>query len=172
MTRRRPLRLLLAALLALGTVLSVQSPAHASFTWFLMEQLTLTSDMCLQPADNSTLAGAAIVQEPCSLTNSAQNWQTLPLGGGVYRVQNQWSGMCLDARGGATNGTPVQQWPCNSISNERWTIVLYDWDPLISRVSGTSSHCMDTPGGASSVPGLAMQLYTCNRTAAQKWWTQ
>jgi hypothetical protein len=40
---------------------------------------------------------------------------------------------------------------------------------LFSRVSGTSSYCLDIPGG-QQVAGLAMQIYRCNGTEAQQWW--
>jgi hypothetical protein len=70
------------------------------------------------------------------------------------------------------NGTPVQQWTCNSISNENWEPgedLGDDIPPLFSRVSGTSSYCLDIPGG-QQVAGLAMQIYRCNGTEAQQWW--
>jgi len=90
-----------------------------------------------------------------------------------FPLRERPSGLCLDARGRAVNGTPVQQWTCNSISNENWEPGEDISDvipPLISRVSGTSSHCLDMPGGRQ-VAGLAMQIYRCNGTAAQEWWT-
>ncbi len=129
------------------------------------------SNQCLQPVGGSTVQGAAIVQEPCN-GGAAQKWVNVPVSGNIFHYENVLSGLCLDARGGAVNGTPVQQWTCNSISNENWEPgedLGDDIPPLYSRVSGTSSYCLDIPGG-QHVAGLAMQIYRCNGTEAQQWW--
>ena len=131
---------------------------------------TFFSNQCLQPI-NDTGQGAAIVQEPCN-GGAAQQWTVVSVGSNVFHYVNVLSGLCLDARGGAVNGTPVQQWSCNSISNEKWQPgedISDEIPPLISRVSGTSSYCLDIPGGSGSA-GLAMQIYRCNGTLAQQWW--
>ncbi len=129
--------------------------------------------LCLQPANGSTSQGAAIVQTPCN-NGAAQLWTAVAAGGGVFRYRNSLSGLCLDARGGAANRTPVQQWTCNGISNERWepgpSSGSDDIPPLFSRVSGTRSYCLDVPG-AQPAPGLAMQIYRCNGSIAQIWVT-
>src|ERR1039458_7974020 len=70
------------------------------------------ADKCLQPVDGSTTAGAAIVLKPCDNT-AAQQWKSVAVKFPYVHYVNQLSGMCLDARGGATNRTPVQQWPCD-----------------------------------------------------------
>ena len=151
-------------------VSGVTTVAHASTS----EPLTISNfgnNLCLQPVGGSTAAGAAIVQEPCD-GSPAQTWFEYPAGGTIGHYMNSSSGLCLDARGGAVNGTPVQQWVCNSISNENWEypdVPSDDIPPLISRVSGTSTHCLDVPG-AQSTPGLAMQIYRCNGSEAQLWW--
>jgi hypothetical protein len=92
--------------------------------------------------------------------------------GNPFHFKNSLSQLCLDARGGADNGTPVQQWTCNNISNENWEPgedIADTIPPLFSRVSDTRSHCLDMPG-ALPTPGLAMQIYRCNGTVAQQWW--
>ena len=125
------------------------------------------SGLCLQPVDNSFDQGVAIVQVACDRANALQRWQAAYFNSTVFQMRNVGTQLCLDARGGATNGTPIQQWPCNSISNEKW-----DSGPnfvtLRSRVSNTSSHCLDVPA-ASLQEGVAMQLYRCNSTYAQIW---
>ncbi len=83
----------------------------------------------------------------------------------TVHLVNRSSHLCLDARGGATNGTPVQQWPCNGISNEKWTFGITN-NLLGSAVSGTFSHCIATPGAQD---GLPMELRFCNGDAAQVW---
>jgi hypothetical protein len=129
------------------------------------------SNQCLQPINGSAEQGAAIVQEPCN-GGLAQNWTRVQVSGNVSHYVNSLTGLCLDARGGAVNHTPVQQWTCNRISNENWEPGDDSDDtipPLFSRVSGSHSYCLDIPGGQKTI-GLAMQIYRCNGTQAQAWW--
>jgi len=63
------------------------------------------SNQCLQPINGSTGQGAAIVQEPCN-GGAAQQWTVVSVGSNVFHYVNVLSGLCLDARGGAVNGTP------------------------------------------------------------------
>jgi hypothetical protein len=144
------------------------APAAASGPYVLYNFL---SNQCLQPINGSTSQGAAIVQEPCNDT-PAQSWTQISVGNNIFHYVNVLSGLCLDARGSARNRTQVQQWTCNSISNENWQPGDDDSNddipPLFSRVSGTSSYCLDIPGGQNTV-GLAMQIYSCNGTEAQQW---
>lgn len=137
-----------------------------------------STNKCLQPTKGSTAPGEAIVEEPCNPpgANAAQTWRQIAVSGGSH-FQNVSSGLCLDARGNARNGTPVQQWPCNKITNEIWQPTPYPSGPnapkgpglqLISRVSHTSSHCLDIPGGQAE-NGLPMQIWSCNGTTSQEW---
>ena len=77
----------------------------------------------------------------------AQQWAVASSSSGFHLV-NRFSGLCLDARGGAANGTPVEQWTYDWISNENWS-----WgngrmsgQVLESGVSGTYNHCVSSPG--------------------------
>ena len=134
------------------------------------EFMNQLSGQCLQPVNGSTDRGAAIVQEPCN-RKPVQLWRAVRVGDNIFHYVNVFSGLCLDAKGSAVNGTPVQQWPCNNITNENWEpggdVGSEDF-PLISRVSRTHSYCLDVPGG-NSTAGLAMQIYRCNGTRAQIW---
>jgi hypothetical protein len=76
---------------------------------------------------------------------------------------NRANGLCLDARGGAANGTPIEQWVCDWISNENWGFGITNED-LASRVSNTYSYCITTPGYQA---GLPMELYFCGGYASQ-----
>jgi hypothetical protein len=130
------------------------------------------SQKCLQPVNGSNAEGAAIVLATCDPTNAAQYWIKVPVSGSVAHYKNDSSLMCLDARGGAANGTPVQQWPCNTITNENWQYAQDSGDTqpkLISRVSGTSTYCLDIPGGATA-DGIAVQILTCNGLPEQHWY--
>jgi hypothetical protein len=155
-------------LMTAGSGLASWSPLAAASD----EIYNFGSNLCLQPVNGSTNQGAAIVQEPCN-GGLAQQWNAVALGNNVFHYLNVLSGLCLDARGGAVNHTPIQQWTCNGISNERWQPgdVPSDYiPPLISRVSGTDGYCLDIPGD-QHIAGLAMQIYRCNGTEAQEWWT-
>jgi hypothetical protein len=120
--------------------------------------------MCLQPINGSSNLGDAIVQEPCTGI-AAQQWQVSFVSSTKVRLINQSNKLCLDARGGATNGTPIQQWVCERITNENWSFGITN-NLLSSGVSNTFSHCVATPGGQ---PGLAMQLRFCDGNPAQLW---
>jgi hypothetical protein len=173
MANHRLVTLLSAVAIATTAGLAVPSPARAADEWPIYSPF---SDQCLQPTNGSTEQGAAIVQQPCqgkAGTPPVQNWTLIPVSGNIFHLQNSLSQLCLDARGGAVDRTPVQQWPCNSISNENW-----EWGPtdsngnrqLISRVSGTGSHCLDMPG-AQIMEGLEMWIYHCTENnVAQQWW--
>ena len=171
MKRRRIVTLVIGLMAAVAAVAAV--PVSASLAAASSPISSGLGNRCLQPVNGSTVQGAAIVQQPCN-GGAAQEWTNVPVSGNIFHYKNVLSGLCLDARGGATNGTPVQQWTCNSISNENWEPGEYSDDespfrPLISRVSGTSSHCLDVPGG-HDLAGLAMQIARCNGTGAQQWW--
>lgn len=127
--------------------------------------------MCLGPENDSMLQGAAIVQEPCK-AGGAEEWLYISLGSAGFQFENALTGMCLDARGGAANHTPIQQWTCNGISNQKWQISVpakgSAGAPVESKVAGSSGYCLDIPGGQATV-GLAMQIYVCNQTVSQLW---
>jgi hypothetical protein len=156
---------------AVAFIVAVVMPGVPAGAAGSKEIYNFLTNQCLQPVNGSTAQGAAIVQEPCN-GSSAQEWVEISVGDNIFHYANVLSGFCLDARGSAANGTPVQQWTCNRISNENWQPGEYvsdDIPPLMSRVSGTSTHCLDIPGGQKT-PGLAMQIYGCNGTEAQLWW--
>ena len=135
------------------------------------------SGLCLQPENGSTVAGAAIVQQPCDANAGAAQLWTIVSAKSIYvHYVNQLSGMCLDARGGAQNMTPVQQWPCNNISNEYWVYnpaAFGKKSPvtITSGVSGTygskTQYCLDVPLNLTTA-GVKLQIYRCNYTTAQQ----
>jgi len=153
--------------------LTVASPANADTSGPIRNT---GNQKCLTPVNPSQ--GAAVVQHPCDIDrgiiNRDQEWDAVckDASCSIVHMVNHGSGLCLDARGGATNGTPIQMWTCNSISNENWDFGLSPRGSQVfafrSRVSGTRSHCLDVPG-AQDMDGLPMQLWNCNGTAAQLW---
>jgi hypothetical protein len=156
---------------AIASLLALAAATPAAAACENCQIYNFMTNQCLQPVNASTEQGAAIVQEPCN-GSPAQDWARVPANGSVFHYRNALSGLCLDARGGPANHTPVQQWTCNRISNENWEQGDDSDDtipPLYSRVSGTRSYCLDIPGGQKTT-GLAMQIYRCNGTEAQAWW--
>jgi hypothetical protein len=123
------------------------------------------SKQCLQPINNSTTLGAAIVWQPCDPKNTAQVWIQTGSSGTVHFI-NYNSQLCLDARGGAATGTPIQQWNCNSITNENWRINNSSSDPLVSAVSGTSTYCLTATGAQNGAP---TELYPCTGDVSEIW---
>jgi len=172
--RRKTVGAVLAAAAAVGLTTAAALPASASTTNYFeifVQVGTFAPAMCLQPINPAGGAGSVIVQRSCSPGNQAQNWAPINTTGSTYEFLNQASGMCLDVRGGAARGTPIDQWPCGNISNVHWSWPHSFPDsfwPLTSQVAGSSGFCLDVPG-ASTQDGLAMQLYTCNGTSAQAW---
>ena len=155
---------------ATASGLAVPTVSQAEDT--IVELQNSYSSKCLQPMNGSQ--GASIVQETCNGSPS-QQWTRKVEGRDfwIFEVEswehyvNRSTGFCLDARGGATNGTPIEQWTCNSISNERWGIGVGQSESLrylVSRVSGSGSHCISTPATDN---GDAMQLAVCNPEARQ-----
>jgi hypothetical protein len=119
---------------------------------------------CLQPINASTLQGAAIVRATCKAA-AEQLWIMIEVGNGNLHLMNAHSGLCLDARGSATSGTPVQQWTCNQISNENWELNGPAFTvSFTSRVSGTKKYCLDVNDN-----GPSAQIYGCNGTPSQIW---
>jgi hypothetical protein len=137
---------------------------------------SVATGLCIQPTNGSASAGTPIVQEKCSGDNEpAQVWTLVNLTGRYSFYVNQLSGLCLDAIG---NGTPknhdvIVQWPCSQISNESWA-----YNHVASGIGGAvvsgkansyPKFCLDVPGGQAT-PGLALQIYQCNQSAAQQWY--
>jgi hypothetical protein len=168
-TRRTLAARTFACVVFAATLVALPQPARASTVLdpiFLVN--ASASHLCLQPTGFN--AGDPVATQVCNGT-AGQAWNPIQLDNNDhFQFQSVGSGLCLDARGGASNGTPVQIWPCNSISNERWTWLRFDntFDTVRSNVSGTNSHCLDVPWG-SQTPGTNMWIYACNDTAAQTW---
>lgn len=159
---RRLVTLLFTAAMATTAGLAVASPAQAANP--IVKLVSVQNGKCLQPVNESTVQGDAIVQMTCS-GRPAQQWVVESVSSTAVHLRNRASNLCLDARGGATNGTPIQQWTCNWISNEKWGFGITN-NLLGSFVAGTASHCIATPG---SQDGLPMELRFCDGNSAQLW---
>ena len=174
--------LLAAGMMAVG-VTAAAAPARAStpspyweiLTWMASNGPT---EECLQ-GDLGGPLGSSVTQHFCdpTFTNKNQQWLPISLGGDGYKFQNVATGLCLEARNGAANGTLVPLWDCSSTeSNTRWAwdtpsgeSVFPNASEIQSRVSGSTGYCLDVPGASTAI-GLQVQIYRCNGTAAQLFW--
>lgn len=130
----------------------------------IVKLVSVSSGMCLQPIKGSTVQGDAIVQQPCD-GSVAQQWTVHLVSSTKVHLINRLSNLCLDGRGKAVNGTPIQQWTCNGITNENWSFGITN-NLLSSGISNTFSHCVATPGAQA---GLPMSLRFCDGDASQLW---
>jgi hypothetical protein len=170
MPHPRPVVLVLAAAIATACGLAVAPPSQAK-VFGTYELQSDESGQCLQPIDGTL--GSAVVQESCDGT-AAQEWveETSQDTSEALEFFNGYSGLCLDARGGDTNGTPIELWTCGKLSNINWIAAtgnggVFD-SQLISDVSPyTKDKCIETPGTNT---GDAMVLYS-NDNAASEWWS-
>jgi hypothetical protein len=152
----------LAATFACLFFIAAAPLAHAED--LIVKLVSVSSGKCLQPLDGSSDRGVAVVQQTCD-GSVAQQW--LVPAGVTTKVHliNRASNLCLDARGKAVDGTPIQQWPCNTITNENWSYGIRN-NLLSSGISNTFSHCVATPGTAD---GLPMELRSCTGSVEQQW---
>ena len=162
MRKHRLATLVAAAAMATASALAA-SPAHASTYGFELQNAE--TSWCLQPTGGSSGPGVDVVQAICN-GSLAQRWAFAPASSG-YHVVNLSTGLCLDARGGAALGTPIEQWTCDWISNENWK-TPYGYE-LASGVSGTYTYCV---GVVDSVfgPSTLVDLQPCFGTSGQLWY--
>ena len=91
------------------------------------------SGLCLDVQNNSTAAGALIVQNPCNVNDPAQRWiitkvaQVFSQSGGYRRYVNKNSGLVMDIAGATTaNNARLIQWPSHGGNNQLFQQVLAD----------------------------------------------
>jgi len=163
--------LLSAAAMATASSLTFLAyPSVAQAENAIVQLVNQESGKCLQPVNGSN--GAAIVQETCN-GSVAQQWSVTQ---GEYNAEyaNRSTGLCIDAFGGAENGTPIVQWTCASptISNQRWEYApAVDTSGLLgelwSGIEGSDyQYCITTPGAQN---GDAMILYSCDYVSSALW---
>ncbi|MVN89399.1 hypothetical protein GO986_21945 [Deinococcus sp. HMF7620] len=90
--------------------------------------------------------------------------------GGIYRLVNQASGLCLDVQNGAASpSAQLQQWGCNGLPAQNFRVEqMDDGFYRLRSVLGNQDLCLDITGG-SSTPGTDVRLWNCNGQFAQNW---
>ncbi|KUN75561.1 RICIN domain-containing protein [Streptomyces griseoruber] len=156
-----------AAALAAAGLASTTAPADAA------DFLTIRnfgSNMCIQPNPaDPTSTGVQLVQEPCD-GSAAQQWSKVSLGSGNYQFVNRNTSGCMDAHGPNADRTPVDTWPCSSISNQKWNFAPTIPNALPAQlVSAIGGRCLDVAGGSWDA-GAPIQIYHCTSdNSAQAW---
>ncbi|MFJ7218352.1 RICIN domain-containing protein [Amycolatopsis sp. NPDC098790] len=104
--------------------------------------------------------------------SAAQRWTAQGFGGtNRWQFANEASHLCFDTFDGAFNGARLLQNQCAPISNDQFksSRSLPDVVTLMARVGfRDTGFCIDVPGNAGT-RRLAVQLFQCNNTDAQKW---
>lgn len=163
-----------AGTLAGGTAATAQSFApRAPGEFHEIRNNFHTPPMCLQPREPAF--GSPIVQMPCD-GSSAQGWLRLNMNNNHYRFANTL-GLCIFTGNDPANGTPIWLDECavsggTTVSNAEWTSTrtLPNPDVRLSTHVHFTEHnfCLDEPGALGDA-NLAVQLFTCNNTIAQRW---
>ena len=71
--------------------------------------------------NNSTTAGADIVQQPTTFTDTSQRWAFTTRPGGSWQISNILNGLCLDSTT-ASGVAYVVQNPCTGNSTQQWIL--------------------------------------------------
>jgi arabinan endo-1,5-alpha-L-arabinosidase len=154
----RLLRALLALALVLAGAAAVAWQTAGSASAAGSAVVGAGSGRCLDVANNSDTAGAAVDLWDCN-GQAGQQWSATSAG-----ELQVFGDMCLDAYQKKTApGTPVDIWNCNGGTNQQWRI---NGDGTITGVQ--SGLCLDVTGN-STANGAAIELWTCNGGSNQKW---
>ncbi|MGW5251509.1 RICIN domain-containing protein [Streptomyces sp. NPDC004012] len=91
------------------------------------------------------------------------------IGDGQLEIQVPGAaGKCLDvARGGKTNGTPVQVYTCNGGAAQKWQL-MGSYDGGYTLVNPNSFKCLEVQNG-NSADGTKIQIRDCGSAKAQQW---
>jgi hypothetical protein len=88
--------------------------------------------------------------------------------GNKDRLVNVMSGLCLDVSGGAaTAGTKIQQWTCNGLTPQNWTLAAAS-DGSFALRAENSGLCLAVAAGPSGA-GAAIEQQPCDGSAPQRW---
>ncbi|AOR30544.1 hypothetical protein BFF78_05285 [Streptomyces fodineus] len=118
----------------------------------------VAADLCLDNHWASPADGSPITIYPCNGTIAQKVTVTSD-----HRLKIQ--GKCVDVSGsGTANGTPVRLFSCSSnTATQVWMP-----QPDGSLLNPHSNRCLDDPG-ATLQAGAQLQIFDCNKTAAQRW---
>lgn len=190
MKRDVKLRRIFAALMACVAttalaLIATQSPASAALQVNRATPLiNIGSNKCFQPVEPSghvEWAGVPVQQRSCYLLSPLQSWTfeskgyvayndqswwcwgCIPAGTEGFFIRNQQTGLCLDARDGATSDwSVVQQWTCQNVDARSmvWYIQPGDYPDSFKIRNFNSDLCLDVAGG-SLIDFAQIQQFHC-----------
>jgi len=131
-----------------------------------------TSTMCLDVANNSTQAGAAIVQNPYSATDNGQKWIVTMVSPGMYKLVNVASGLALDLSGGkTTDGTQLTQTAFANTATQKWALKsMADGTGYFQMAPSSATGSAATiPNNGAAVANGPVQVAYYNYIDSQKW---
>jgi hypothetical protein len=113
---------------------------------------------CVDDAKNSKSKGTKAVIWSCSTKDHAEQWTFV---GGQLKL----NGLCLSAKGDATNGDALILWTCNQSWSEIWEYVK---DGSVALKSQDWTLCLTDPKYAKK-NGTQLVVSTCRDTSNQHW---
>ncbi len=139
-----------------------------------MQLENVKSGKMLDVANASKLHGTNVWQWAAN-NSLAQKWVAVPYGDGTYKlVSALFPRIVLDVAGGSTaNGANVNTFKANSTAAQRWKFAKAGTllsNGLYSIASVLASAKALDLSGAGTADATAIQLWTSNKTYAQKWY--
>ena len=116
------------------------------------------SGKCLDVAEGSTAAGAALVQNAFGASTTSQRWRITQLAPSQYQVLNVKSNFALDvASAQAANGTAILQRPFSGTGTQKWTFKPTKDGYYQIHISGTPRSSLNIKGGSTGNGATAEQ---------------
>lgn len=200
MKHRVKLRRISAALLAcvatsVLALMATQSPANAApDANYATPLINIGSNKCFQPVEPSghvEWTGVPIQQHSCYLGYQLQNWTFQSLGYVAYNdqswwcwgcipdgtegffIKNQQTGLCLDARDGATTDwSVVQQYTCRDVKARSmvWYVQPGDYPDSFKIRNFHSDLCVDVASGSWDDFAQLQQYHCTSNNPAQNFY--
>jgi len=168
-------RTLLASVFAaagVATAFVAAQPAQAFAGGPIINANVFNADLRLCLAPSGFGQGAVVAQVQGCDGLSGQAWTPVLLDGSShFEFVSVANGRCMDVAGGRPldHATVVTN-TCNGAGSQQWRVSAAGNGAaaeLRNGAAGSSTHCLDVPGG--SVSPVALQIFTCNNSGAQRW---
>lgn len=127
----------------------------------------VASNMALSVAADSTVHGAAVIQQPAASTATAL-WTLVPTDNGYFQIKNVKTGLLLNvANASGAPGAKVVQWDAQGLSsgNDQW-LPVKQADGTYVFFNLNSHFALDNPGG-STASGTQLSQSQASGTSAQ-----
>jgi hypothetical protein len=129
------------------------------------------SGRCMEVSGQGKANGDNVVIWGLQQGSTSQQWRFESLSGGLYKIINVNSGLCLDVdandEGALGNNANVQQWTYVGNQNQKWRIE-YEGDGYYHIVSAYSGKCLDVAYYGTG-NGSNVQQWGCHGGGNQLW---